>query len=292
MQSLKCAASPVPSGMYILHNKLSPPSAAFTPLFTVSTSLSLSLYLSGSFPGGDAHRGQACLQLGHIHFSILVGVQLGEQIVVHVRRVFGAPAVREKHLPYDLIHVAERRKENNNARTPGVLKKKLLWKHTLTRTRTQIRWLRLWHFWFWKRGAGSSRVISRRFPAVQLWRRSFGDAVSQESRRYSWRGNESGVFWGGYAILKEDEVWQRWSEKGGATCVLVCLKTSSFTAHSHTQSATHTRARTHTNRHTQTHPFSPNKTATIAWRISIRETIYTLILFLSKSFLAHALAGF
>lgn len=62
------------------------------------------LYLSCSFPSFEAHCSQACLELGHIHFSILVGVQLGEQILVGFKPIFGALTVREKQLPYDLIH--------------------------------------------------------------------------------------------------------------------------------------------------------------------------------------------
>lgn len=61
-------------------------------------------HLSCSLPGLDAQRGQARLQLRHVHFPIRVGVQLSEQILVHFGRVVGAPAVREEQLPRGLIH--------------------------------------------------------------------------------------------------------------------------------------------------------------------------------------------
>lgn len=71
---------------------------------TLDGSQNLWLYLDSSSPGFDPHRLQACLQFGHIHFPIFVGVQFGEELLVHVRRIICAAAVREKQLPYDLIH--------------------------------------------------------------------------------------------------------------------------------------------------------------------------------------------
>lgn len=63
-------------------------------------------YLGCSFPGLDAHRSQASSQLGHVHFSVLVGVQFGEQLLVSFGAILGrgAPAVGEKQLPYNLKH--------------------------------------------------------------------------------------------------------------------------------------------------------------------------------------------
>lgn len=66
--------------------------------------LSCECYLSCSFAAFDAHRSQAGLQLGHVHLPILVGVQPGEQILVRLGAIVGAPALREKQLPHDLIH--------------------------------------------------------------------------------------------------------------------------------------------------------------------------------------------
>lgn len=67
-------------------------------------SVSSDSHLSGPFPSFDAHSSQARLQLGHVHFPILVGVQLGEQILVRFGLISGALAVREEQLPCGLVH--------------------------------------------------------------------------------------------------------------------------------------------------------------------------------------------
>lgn len=68
--------------------------------------LPLWAYLGCSFPRLDAHRSQAGSQLWHVHFSVLVGVQFGEQLLVSFGAILGrgAPAVREKQLSYKLKH--------------------------------------------------------------------------------------------------------------------------------------------------------------------------------------------
>lgn len=121
------------------------------------------LYLSRCWAGFEAHGLQTRLQLGHIHSSISVRVQLSEQLLVRRRRrrsrIICAPTVREKQLPYDVIH------DTDSA---------LLQLHTDTNRRFNcsehthkanlLLWV--WHFWFL--AAGWSRMIGGRFPEPSL----------------------------------------------------------------------------------------------------------------------------
>lgn len=70
-------------------------------------------YLGCSFPRFDAHRSQASSQLWHIHLSVLVGVQCGEQLVVRFGPILGrgAPAVGEKQLSYKRKHSCTEKEE-------------------------------------------------------------------------------------------------------------------------------------------------------------------------------------